>query len=116
MGNSPILLSGIVCREEAIVHAVSNLLQAAGDDLGEPLLVEHLVRQFIGADEDPGDAKVGESVYGTCPSQSQHWMEMRPETIVISQELQAVDGHFSVDIVDVSQKRNTFGAWNWGFG
>lgn len=62
MRNRPILLPRIVRRKQAIMNTISDFLQTTRNHLGEPLLVENLVGQFMGTDEYSGDTEVGDTV------------------------------------------------------
>jgi hypothetical protein len=62
MGNRPVFLPGEIGREQAIVNAVSNLIQPRCDNLGESLFVADFIDEFVGADEYSGPAKRCQSI------------------------------------------------------
>lgn len=70
MRDRPVLLAGIVGREQAVVSAIANLLQSLRDDFAESLLVTHLIYQFMRADEDAGTSQRGQAEDLACSSLS----------------------------------------------
>lgn len=47
MSDSPVLLRGVVCCEQAIVCAIADFLQTLGDDFAESLLIADLIDQLM---------------------------------------------------------------------
>jgi hypothetical protein len=70
VSDGPILLAGVLGREEAIVGPVADLIQRRANGLGESFFVADLVNQFVGAEEDARDAECGESVDRSCRGRS----------------------------------------------
>jgi hypothetical protein len=84
MRDRPILLTGIIGREKAIMCAIANLLQALSDNFTESLFIADLVDQLMRADEDTGTAKGGETKDLACAIVSRRCNYMVTSRIVDS--------------------------------
>lgn len=51
MGNSPVLLAGVIGREETIVCSIADLLETSSDGLAETLFIADFVHQLLRANE-----------------------------------------------------------------
>lgn len=51
MGNSPILLAGIIRREKTIMGTISDLFQACCDNFAKTVFIADFIDELVGADE-----------------------------------------------------------------
>jgi hypothetical protein len=66
VGDLPVLLAGVIGREQAVVDAVADFLQADLDRLGEAVLVADLISELVRIDEDDALVEEGEAEDGAC--------------------------------------------------